>query len=155
METYEKCNRWNQQTFHEQEKGNIWMTKLMSLKQLVRTKYYTLVKTHKLIQNGCKLRTNGVQDKNSAVLADSHNILNRWKITSVSYWLNMQLVMLDRLKYIQLNLLYMRLVLRYKLLGTNHIPAELIQQTGKKHHVLICMTFLILLGTRLERCNPQ
>jgi hypothetical protein len=36
---------------------------------------------------------------------------------------------------------------RYKLLGTNHIPAELIQEAGKKHHVLRSTTFLILLGT--------
>jgi hypothetical protein len=61
------------------------MTKLMSLKQMVRTKYYRLVKRYKLIQKGYKLRTNMEQDKNGAAFADSHNILNRWKITSISY----------------------------------------------------------------------
>jgi hypothetical protein len=34
--------------------------------------------------------------KNGDLLADSNSILNRWKITSVSYWKYMELMTVDK-----------------------------------------------------------
>jgi hypothetical protein len=47
-------------------------------------------------------RTNLVKDENDDLLADSYNFLNRWKNCSLSYWMYIGTVLLDRYKYIQL-----------------------------------------------------
>jgi hypothetical protein len=89
-------------------------------------------------KRGCQPRNNLVKDENGDLLADSHNILNRWK-NSFSQLLN---VMLGRYTYIWLNplvhgpsCLEVEIAIakwkKYKLPGSDQIPAELIHAGGE------------------------
>jgi hypothetical protein len=44
-------------------------------------------------------RTNLVKDENGDLLAGSHTIFTSWRIASVSYWMYMVLMMLDKNAY--------------------------------------------------------
>jgi hypothetical protein len=79
------------------------MKKLMSLEQTVRTKVsetYTGINESK---NGYCHRTNIVKDENGDLLADSHSILKRWKNYFCQVLNVLALMMLSRLKCIQLS----------------------------------------------------
>jgi hypothetical protein len=53
-------------------------------------------------KRGCQPRINFVKNENSDLLADSHNILNRWK-NYITYLMNVHRVSDVRQKYIQLS----------------------------------------------------
>jgi hypothetical protein len=56
------------------------MTKLMSLQRTVRTRILRdLYRGINKFKKGYQPRCNLVKDENGDLLADSHNILNRWK----------------------------------------------------------------------------
>jgi hypothetical protein len=51
----------------------------MSLPRIVRTRILDLYKGVNEFKKGYQPRSNFVKDEKSDLLADSHNILNRWK----------------------------------------------------------------------------
>ncbi|PNF35986.1 hypothetical protein B7P43_G02286 [Cryptotermes secundus] len=93
-------------------------------------------------KRGYKLRSNLVKDENGDLLADSHNILNRWK-NYFSHLLNVHSV--SDVRQIEMHTVEplvpdpspsevesaIAKLKRYKSPGSDHIPAELIQAGGE------------------------
>jgi hypothetical protein len=59
------------------------------------------------LKKGYRSRTNFKKSEKGCLLADQNRILTRWKGTLVTYWMYMWLVMLGRLKYMELSHLYL------------------------------------------------
>jgi hypothetical protein len=93
-------------------------------------------------RRGYQPRSNFVRDENGDLLADSHNILNRWK-NYFSQLLNVHRV--SDVRQIEIHTaepfrsnpspfgveIAIAKLKRYKLLGSDQIPAELIQAGGE------------------------
>jgi hypothetical protein len=54
-------------------------TKLITLKQTIRTKILDLYRGINEFEKGYQPRTNLIKDENGDLLSDSHSVLNRWK----------------------------------------------------------------------------
>jgi hypothetical protein len=77
--------------------------KTETLKQVIRTKILeTVYRGINEFHEGYKLKTNSVNDENGGLLADPHNIMNRWKNFSC-HLLNIRGIMLC---YVMLYILY-------------------------------------------------
>jgi hypothetical protein len=61
------------------ERGNILETKGMSLQRTARTGAFEIYRGINEFKKGYQPRTNIMKDENGDLLADSRNILNRWK----------------------------------------------------------------------------
>jgi hypothetical protein len=99
-----------------------------------------------------------VKDENGDLLADSHNIWIGGSITSLSYWIYIELVMLGRYKYIQLSRWYMILALvqlKFLLQIWKRKNRQLVIKfrqnrfkQGVKYYCLKSINLLILFGIR-------
>jgi hypothetical protein len=76
--------------------GNIWKKKINEHETNVKNKNLRdfLYKGINEFKKGSLCRNNLVKDENGDLLANSHNILNRWKNTYVSFWMFVVLMML-------------------------------------------------------------
>jgi hypothetical protein len=79
-------------------------------------------------------RNNLVKDENGDLLGDSHNILNRWKVHTVSDVRQIEVHMAEPFvpgpSHHEVEIAIAKLK-KYKFPGSDHFPAELIQAGGK------------------------
>jgi hypothetical protein len=127
----------------------------MSLQRIVRTKNIRdLYRGINEFKGGYKPRNNLVKDENGDLLADSHNILNRWKyyfsqllkVHNVSDVRQIAVHTAEPLvpgpSCLEMEIAIAKLK-KYKSPGSDQIPAELIQAVGEVllsaiHKLIIC-----------------
>jgi hypothetical protein len=117
------------------KRRNIWKTKLMSVRSSNNKNIRDPYRGINVFKKGYQPRNNLVKDENGDLLADSHNILNRWK-NYFSQLLNVHNVsdtaesLVPGPSCLEVETAIAKLK-KYKSPGSDQIPAELIQTEGE------------------------